>query len=300
MSPRSGEFGLLIVQRTGRAAIAFGVSLVLLVVTSLAVVPSADAGTGGDEQLFIQLINQLRSDKGLNPLVVDNELTAQARAWSQSMAANDQLAHTSNLAGGISSKWTVLGENVGVHVIHDVPGLFQAFVASPSHYQNLVDPRFQYIGVGVVNTGGGKLWTTHRFMAATPPPSPAPPTTAAPTTAAPTTAPPAPPAPPAPAPPTTPAPTAPAATVPMQSTPTTAATRPDTVVSTTDRADPAGPTPPDDGADRTATSTGGETSTSTVAPDGPADADRQAFAELVKPDVATIEKVLIDLLAAGI
>ncbi|MGB5759051.1 MAG: CAP domain-containing protein, partial [Acidimicrobiales bacterium] len=174
----------MLLKRTGRAAIAFGVSLVLLVVSSLAFVTSADAGTVDDEQLFIQMINQLRTDKGLNPLVVDGELTAQARAWSQSMAAHDQLAHTSNLAGGISSPWTVLGENVGVHVIHDVSGLFQAFIASPSHYQNLVDPRFQYVGVGVVNTEAGKLWTTHRFMAATAPPAPAPPTTAAPTTTA--------------------------------------------------------------------------------------------------------------------
>ncbi len=166
----------MLLKRTGRAAIAFGVSLVLLVVSSLAFATSADAGTVDDEQLFIQMINQLRTDKGLNPLVVDGELTAQARAWSQSMAANDQLAHTSNLAGGISSPWTVLGENVGVHVIHDVSGLFQAFIASPSHYQNLVDPRFQYVGVGVVNTEAGKLWTTHRFMAATAPPTPAPPT----------------------------------------------------------------------------------------------------------------------------
>lgn len=297
----------MLLKRTGRAAIAFGVSLVLLVVSSLAFATSADAGTVDDEQLFIQMINQLRTDKGLNPLVVDGELTAQARAWSQSMAANDQLAHTSNLAGGISSPWTVLGENVGVHVIHDVSGLFQAFIASPSHYQNLVDPRFQYVGVGVVNTEAGKLWTTHRFMAATPPPTPAPPTTAhTPSTAAPTTAAPAP-KPQTTAPPELPAtpPTTPSPTPPTTTRPTTRPTPPSTTPAgdhgtgapTTTDPTAAGPST-DREADPAATPTDDETSADPQA--GPTPADREAYAELVKPDVATIEEVLIDLLAAGI
>ncbi len=43
--------------------------------------------------------------------------------------------------------------------------LFDAFVASPAHLQNLVDPQFRYVGVGVVYDQSGQMWTTHRFMA---------------------------------------------------------------------------------------------------------------------------------------
>ncbi len=145
----------------------------------------AGAATADDEQLFVYLINQVRTDKGLAPLQVHGELTAEARSWSAKMAADDSLAHSPNMAKGISAPWTVLGENVGTNGNHDLQQLFQAFVASPSHYQNLIDPRFQYLGVGVVHSDNGKLWTTHRFMAT----SAAPPTTTPPTTT-PTTAPP--------------------------------------------------------------------------------------------------------------
>ena len=38
-----------------------------------------------------------------------------------------------------------------------------AFIASPGHYANIVDPEFTHIGVGVV-WDGSRLFTTHRFM----------------------------------------------------------------------------------------------------------------------------------------
>ena len=159
----------------------------------------ASADTVADERRFVELVNELRSDKGLQPLLIDNELRVEARAWSQTMAAKDSLEHSTNLASGISADWTLLGENVGVTNDSDVDDLFQAFIDSPAHYRNLVDPDFTLIGIGVVYGPKGKLWTTHRFMsvqAATPPPAttPAtpPPATTPPSTTPPSTAPPAP------------------------------------------------------------------------------------------------------------
>lgn len=160
----------------------------LLVVGLLAATP-ADANSG-HEQRFIQLINQTRAGAGLAPLTANGELTGQARSWANSMASSDNLAHASDISRGISAPWTVLGENVGVHGIQDVDQLYAAFVASPGHYANIIDPRYTHVGVGVVVTDAGKLWTTHRFMAvATAPSTTSPPTTAAPTTT-PTTTPP--------------------------------------------------------------------------------------------------------------
>ncbi|MGB5757083.1 MAG: hypothetical protein WBM50_09230, partial [Acidimicrobiales bacterium] len=68
------------------------------------------------------------------------------------------------------------------------------------------------------------------------------------------------------------------------------------VPTTTDRT-PAGPSAGGE-ADPATAPTGDETSADPEAE--PTPADREAYAELVKPDVATIEEVLIDLLAAGI
>ena len=150
-----------------------------LLVVGLLLAAPADAGTAADEQLFVQLINQTRAGAGLAPLTVHPELTQQARSWSSSMSGTDQLAHAPDISRGISAPWTVLGENVGVHGVHDVNQLYAAFVASPGHYANIIDPRYTYVGVGVVVTPEGKLWTTHRFMGtAEPAPTTSPATTA--------------------------------------------------------------------------------------------------------------------------
>ena len=143
---------------------------------------------------FVARINGLRASKGLGGLSLDAELVREARSWAATMAGQGRIFHTSNLSNGITADWLALGENVGVGA--DVAVLFQAFVDSPTHYANLVDPRYTTIGVGVV-VSGDRIFTAHRFMAVQapappppPPPPPAPtvpPTTAAPVTAAPAT-----------------------------------------------------------------------------------------------------------------
>lgn len=124
-----------------------------------------DWGTA-EEQAFVDKINQLRSSLGLATLAVDPELTAQARIWSQTMKDAGNIFHTTHLDAGITSDWEKLGENVGVG--GTVDALFDAFVASPKHYENLVDPSYRFIGVGVV-WDGTRMFTAHRFMALLPP-----------------------------------------------------------------------------------------------------------------------------------
>ena len=178
--------------------------------TTAVATASAVPDPGSAEADFTARINSLRASNGLAPLAVDAELVAQARAWATNMAGQGRIFHTSNLSNGISANWVKLGENVGVGA--DVAVLFQAFVDSPTHYANLVDPKYTRVGVGVV-VSGDRIFTTHRFMAvdtAPPPPPPPPPapvvTAVPPTTASPATAPPNT-APPNTAPPTTVAPT---------------------------------------------------------------------------------------------
>lgn len=167
--------------------------------------PAADPGT---ESQFVSSINSLRASKGLNQLQVSGELVGVARAWTDRMVAAGQISHNPNLGSQVSGAWTKLGENVGVG--YDVNGLMQAFINSPAHYANLVDPAWTHVGVGVTRAGDGRIYTTHNFMAlsggAPPPPPPPsspspPPATAAPqapTPAAPTTTTTAPPPPPEP------------------------------------------------------------------------------------------------------
>jgi uncharacterized protein YkwD len=150
-----------------------------------------------DETRFVQLINDLRVSDGLEPLRVHNELVGPSRGWAQQLSNNGSLSHAADLSVGVTVYWTKLGENVGVAAQDQVQQLFDAFVTSPTHYENLIDPSFRFIGVGVVYDDEGRMWTAHRFMAlgqettttsGPPPPTTTPTTTVS--TAPPTTAPP--------------------------------------------------------------------------------------------------------------
>ena len=136
--------------------------------------PAADPGA---EAQFVSRINSLRASKGLRQLKVDGELLGVARRWTDRMVSDGQISHNPNLGSQVSGSWTKLGENVGVG--NSVDGLMDAFIDSPAHYRNLVDPDWNYVAVGVSYGRDGRLYTTHNFMAkptsAPPPPTPPPP-----------------------------------------------------------------------------------------------------------------------------
>ena len=150
---------------------------------------AADAGI---EAEFVSLTNNARGSAGR--LSVHSELVSVARRWSAKMAADNRLAHNPNLSREVTADWEKLGENVGTGdsaaQIHD------AFMNSPAHRANIVDPAFTYVGIGVARGGDGRIWVTEVFMrlrgggggsapttTATPPPTTAKPT---PVTVAPT------------------------------------------------------------------------------------------------------------------
>lgn len=166
---------------------------------------TASAQSASDEANFISLVNQVRTQRGLEPLIVNTQLTNLSRNWSQAQAdgvcaGGAFICHANPISEGITQDWRKLGENVGTGP--NVNAVMDAFIASPGHFDNIVDPEFTHIGVGVV-WDGNRLYTTHRFMrlepsvpatstpntTTTPTTTTTTPATTAPTTAAPTTAP---------------------------------------------------------------------------------------------------------------
>ncbi len=172
------------------------------------------ASTPADEAVFLTKINGLRASVGLAALSSDAALAATSCTWNDQLIVANALSHDPNLSAAIATvepNWRKGGENVGMG--GTVDSLFDAFVASPGHYQNLVDPQYSRVGICAARSPSGKLFTTHRFLGvgsapAPPPPPPPPPTTAPP----PPPPPPPPPTTAAPPPPPTPAPTQPPAT----------------------------------------------------------------------------------------
>ena len=127
-----------------------------------------------DEAQFVADINQVRAGAGAAALSVDGRLAAEARGWAATMASTG-LHHNPNMAADAPPGWTVLGENVGTG--GSVAAIEDAFVNSPHHYENMVDGRFNAVGVGVVSDGTA-LWVAEEFMAGGGVPAPA--TSAAP------------------------------------------------------------------------------------------------------------------------
>ena len=133
-------------------------AVVVLVVVALPARP-AGAEPVADEAQFLVLLNQLRAERGLRPLVSDSQMVGVARQWSARMAAESTLYHNGDLPNQVTN-WRMLGENVGVG--SDVQQLHNAFVASPHHYENMVEPAFDATGIGVVEGGGQRRAQSRR------------------------------------------------------------------------------------------------------------------------------------------
>jgi cell division septation protein DedD len=124
--------------------------------------PAAHADTGSEEALFLSLTNSLRAGKGLGSLAPDGSLTSIARSWSSHMAAAGAISHNPSLTSQVTAPWQELGENVGTG--GDVQTIQTAFINSPHHYENLVNPDYNYVGIGVVHGGNGAIYVTVDFM----------------------------------------------------------------------------------------------------------------------------------------
>jgi uncharacterized protein YkwD len=93
-------------------------------------------------------INNLRASVGLPELVRVPELDAKAEAQADRMAKRGAIYHSKNLAAGVSGGWAAIGENVAM--AGSVEAAQAALEASPGHYENMTNPGYNQVGIGVV------------------------------------------------------------------------------------------------------------------------------------------------------
>lgn len=103
------------------------------------------------------LINQQRDSRGLPSLRASTELNRSAQSWNQWMVSSGNFTHGSNFAGRISAvgyDWQTAGENIatGFATPREV---VNAWMASPDHCRNILDPSFRDIGTGVTAAAVG-------------------------------------------------------------------------------------------------------------------------------------------------
>ena len=143
----------------------------------------AQAGPTAD---VAAMTNADRAAARLKALSTANDLQSLAQSRANDMARSRKLAHTTNLGSRVSG-WKRLGENVGRGP--ELRDIETAFMNSPSHRENILDPGFTQFGVGVTFDGREFYYVAVIFRepsgaAPSSTPAPAPPPTTTPTTRA--------------------------------------------------------------------------------------------------------------------
>ena len=160
------------VSRIPRRILALTLILTLFTVQLIIAAAPAQAAasiSSSEEQDFVTAINALRAENGVGALTVVASIQDAARDHTWDMEAAGQIFHATDITTGAPAGWQKVGENVGVGP--NVSILMNAFINSPGHFANLVDPSFTHVGVGVVRDGA-TMYTTHRFAKLTTAPAP--------------------------------------------------------------------------------------------------------------------------------
>jgi Cysteine-rich secretory protein family len=145
--------------------------LVLLLGLQVLGVSKARADIFSDESRFVQRINADRISSGLAPLNTVPRLVEIARSWSRVLgdrstsASECALSHSQNLLDLLRPASKV-GENVGCGDAN-ADALHEAFMNSTHHRNNILDPSFDSVGVGVVYVGP-TMFVTVEFVRTVP------------------------------------------------------------------------------------------------------------------------------------
>jgi uncharacterized protein YkwD len=131
-------------------------------------VPGETAATGGEPAAsLLAMINAARSAEGLGPLRPVDALARLASTHATAMRDAERLAHDSGQGTLIerSERAGVVALSLGENVAHamDVRGAHRTLWASPSHRGNLLDPRFDSVGIGTAVGDDGTLWVCEVF-----------------------------------------------------------------------------------------------------------------------------------------
>ena len=146
--------------RRGLVRIATASALALsLLGTAATMAPAAQATLRRERMLA--WVNQARTDHGAHRLVMNDAVVKLARKHNLQMARERSLFHTSDLGYKLRYvDWHTWGENVGAGI--DPYGLYKAYMASPDHRANMLDKRFDHVGISFV-VRDGIMWSTMVF-----------------------------------------------------------------------------------------------------------------------------------------
>jgi uncharacterized protein YkwD len=134
--------------------------------------PNRTSGLSALENAVLQLVNLERTSRGLSALTAVGKLNFAAEFHSGQQAKRGVMAHElfgvvaptpgSRLDYAGYDAWTTYGENVAFGYA-TAAAVMNAWMNSPGHRDNILNPNFTQIGIGIAVDGSGTLYWTQVF-----------------------------------------------------------------------------------------------------------------------------------------
>ncbi len=106
-------------------------------------------------------LNDERTARHIAPLTWDSTLGNYAEVWSVNMASGG-FRHSA--IGNLLGPYNFVGENIAAGTSGTLAGsLHNAWMHSDGHRQNILNPGFTHVGVGVYCSANGSMWLTENF-----------------------------------------------------------------------------------------------------------------------------------------
>jgi len=122
------------------------------------------------EEKLLEWVNMERTARDLNPLRFSQDLRNVAIKHSKDMASQRKLTHLSSSGKSYLDRlveaglyFIEIGENVAVSDTFDEEFIHQGFMESPEHRDNILNPEFDMIGIGVEYSEDQEYFVTQDF-----------------------------------------------------------------------------------------------------------------------------------------
>ncbi len=140
------------------------------------IVPAPIAPITEDEQKLVDLANAERRSRGMAGLRSNWMLVQIAREHSREMCERDYFDHISPTPGlrtpkdrylkalGRTPSWAIISENIFYASIVSPELGHRCLMRSEPHRENILNSRFEEVGVGVYESPDGRFWVTQVFL----------------------------------------------------------------------------------------------------------------------------------------
>jgi uncharacterized protein YkwD len=133
-------------------------------VASNPTIDSLDAISEAPSRTFDSMLNSVRAANGAGPVTYDARLGRAAEGHAEDMLQNNFFSHTGSDGSSAGDRiraegynWRTWGENIA-RGQRDEEAVLRAWVNSPGHQRNNVDPAFEDFAIAKTGTGSQQYW----------------------------------------------------------------------------------------------------------------------------------------------